>query len=256
MTTMKTAAFAAAAALLLVACQPSGQMSAAEMDAVKAVNGAWAEHYNAGDAAAVAGLYWDDASLMAPGAPAVTGGDAIRDYFVADVEGAKAAGLSMSMEHGPVSAAGATAWQEGRFKAIDASGATVDAGKYLSVLEKHDGQWKLSRDIWNSDGKPAAAPGAPDSVTTDPAHYKVEFENDRVRVLRIAYGPKEKSVMHSHPDSVAVYLSEVDSQFTLPDGSTMGSKRSAGQFDWAPAGDHLPENLGSKPFELILVELK
>jgi hypothetical protein len=26
----------------------------------------------------------------------------------------------------------------------------------------------------------------------------VEFENDQVRVLRITYGPHEKSVMHAH----------------------------------------------------------
>ena len=31
----------------------------------------------------------------------------------------------------------------------------------------------------------------------DHRHYKVEFENERVRVLRIKYGPGEKSVVHS-----------------------------------------------------------
>ena len=44
-------------------------------------------------------------------------------------------------------------------------------------------------------------PASEDSVKVDPKHYKVEFQNDRVRVLRIKYGPKEKSVMHSHPAS-------------------------------------------------------
>src|SRR5882762_9705579 len=44
-----------------------------------------------------------------------------------------------------------------------------------------------------------------DPVKLDPKHYKVDFENDRVRVLRISYGPREKSVMHSHPDSMAVF---------------------------------------------------
>src|SRR5262249_34987770 len=47
---------------------------------------------------------------------------------------------------------------------------------------------------------------AEDSVAVDPKHYKVEFQNDRVRVLRIKYGPGEKSVMHAHPATVAVFL--------------------------------------------------
>ncbi len=45
-----------------------------------------------------------------------------------------------------------------------------------------------------------------DPVKVDPHHYKVEFENDRVRVLPIKYGAGEKLVMHSHPESIAVFL--------------------------------------------------
>ena len=40
---------------------------------------------------------------------------------------------------------------------------------------------------------------AADPVEVNPRHYKVEFEKDRVRVLRISYWPGEKSVMHEHP---------------------------------------------------------
>ena len=32
---------------------------------------------------------------------------------------------------------------------------------------------------------------AQDAAKVDPKHYKVEFENDQVRVLRISYGPHE-----------------------------------------------------------------
>ena len=38
----------------------------------------------------------------------------------------------------------------------------------------------------------------PDSVKIYSAHYRVELENKKVRVLRIRYGPHEKSVMHQH----------------------------------------------------------
>ena len=53
---IKTAAFAAVTVLALVGCQQAGQPSEAEIDAIKAVNGAWADHYNSGDAGALAGV--------------------------------------------------------------------------------------------------------------------------------------------------------------------------------------------------------
>jgi quercetin dioxygenase-like cupin family protein len=103
---------------------------------------------------------------------------------------------------------------------------------------------------------PLAITLAQDSVKVDAKHYKVEFENEHVRVLRINYGPKEKSIMHEHPDSVAVFLTDGKTQFTMPDGKTQTMEMKAGQTMFTPAGKHLPENLNDKPFELILVELK
>jgi len=97
---------------------------------------------------------------------------------------------------------------------------------------------------------------AQDAVEADPKHYKVEMENSQVRVLRIHYGPHEKSVMHEHPASVAIFLTDGDTKFTTPDGKTTESHFKAGQIMWEDAGKHLPENMGDKPFELILVELK
>ena len=59
-----------------------------------------------------------------------------------------------------------------------------------------------------------------DPVTFDPDHYKVESENEHVRVLRVRYGPKAKSVMHSHPACVAIFLTDTRCRFTYPDGKT------------------------------------
>lgn len=97
---------------------------------------------------------------------------------------------------------------------------------------------------------------AQDPTKVDAKHYKVEFENDQVRVLRITYGPKEKSVMHEHPGAVAVYLKDGKARFTLPDGKTQDVAIKAGTSQWTPGGKHLPENVGDKPFELVLVEMK
>ena|SRR6266567_6276071 len=104
--------------------------------------------------------------------------------------------------------------------------------------------------------KSAKAPKFQDPVKADPTHYKVEFENKQVRVLRINYGPHEKSVMHGHPATVAVFLSEGRARFTFPDGKTEERSWTAGQSLFIPAENHLPENVADKPLELVLIELK
>jgi hypothetical protein len=55
---------------------------------------------------------------------------------------------------------------------------------------------------------------------------------------------------------VAVFLTDVQGQFTFPDEKTQAMTTEVGQTLWTPAGKHLPENTGAKPFSLILVELK
>src|SRR5450755_1161719 len=57
-------------------------------------------------------------------------------------------------------------------------------------------------------GAATAAKTTLDPVKLDPKHYKVVINNDKVRVLRAKYGPHEKSVMHEHPASVAVFMSD------------------------------------------------
>jgi hypothetical protein len=95
-----------------------------------------------------------------------------------------------------------------------------------------------------------------DSVKLDPKHYKVVIDNDQVRVLRAKYGPHEKSVMHEHPASVAVFMSDGHIKFTLPDGTSQDNNSKAHDATWADAGKHLPENAGDKPAEVIVIELK
>src|SRR6266487_1044283 len=59
-----------------------------------------------------------------------------------------------------------------------------------------------------------------DPVKVDAKHYTVEMENEKVRVLRIKYGPHEKSAMHGHPALVAIMINDCHARFTYPDGKT------------------------------------
>ena len=97
---------------------------------------------------------------------------------------------------------------------------------------------------------------AQDPTVVDSTHYTVEFENDQVRIVRIRYGPGEKSVMHEHLDGVVVILTDASGKFTNPDDTTEEFSNEAGEAFWAPATKHLPESTHSEPFEAILIELK
>ena len=102
----------------------------------------------------------------------------------------------------------------------------------------------------------ALAARAQDPVKVDPKHYSVVFENDAVRVLRIHYALGEKSVMHSHPDAVIVFLEDQKAKMTHPDGKSEEVSAKKGDAVFSPAGAHLPENIGSGSIDVILVELK
>ena len=97
---------------------------------------------------------------------------------------------------------------------------------------------------------------AQDAVKVDPAHYKVVFENASVRVLRIGYAPGGKSVMHQHPDSVAIFLAASKVRFTLPDGKSEDSDVANESAQYTPAGTHNPTNVGTGAVDALLVEFK
>lgn len=120
----------------------------------------WFDHYNRGDADGVANLYADDAVLMAPGAPAAVGKEAIRSFIATDIPRTKAAALALNGgDITGVGVSGDLGWLTGTFTVTDSAGTTVDSGKYLSLFRRINSEWKLIRDIWNSDAAPA--PSAP-----------------------------------------------------------------------------------------------
>ena len=97
---------------------------------------------------------------------------------------------------------------------------------------------------------------AQDAAKVDPKHYTVVSENDQVRILKVHYGPHEKSVMHSHPASVAVFLTDANGQFGYPDGKKEAFTVKAGDAQYSAPATHLPENTGDKGMDVIVVELK
>ena len=96
-----------------------------------------------------------------------------------------------------------------------------------------------------------------DPVKLDSKHYKVELENERVRVVRIRYGGHEKSVMHQHPAGIAVFVTDGSFKFTYPDGKTENIQAKSGDhLYFAEQWEHLPENLSDKNCDVVYIELK
>jgi quercetin dioxygenase-like cupin family protein len=96
----------------------------------------------------------------------------------------------------------------------------------------------------------------PVKVDENPSHYKVEVENDQVRVLHVHLGPKETSPMHYHPPTVVISQSEVRLRFTYTDGKTEERLTTAGSIRFRPAVTHTAENLSDRDFDAIEIELK
>jgi quercetin dioxygenase-like cupin family protein len=95
-----------------------------------------------------------------------------------------------------------------------------------------------------------------DPTKVEPKHYKLDFENDRVQVISVHYGPHEKSVMHEHPGGVVVILTEAHLRFTDQNGKVREIFSKPGEARWYPPFKHRVENLGDTPYDAVYVGLK
>ncbi len=94
-----------------------------------------------------------------------------------------------------------------------------------------------------------------DPAETNPDHYKVVFENERVRVLEYTDVPGTVTTPHAHPDSVMYTLSSFRRRLVQGDGQR-DVELQAGTVGWLPAQQHHGENIGDTPTHAIFVELK
>ena len=95
------------------------------------------------------------------------------------------------------------------------------------------------------------------AVDAAPEHYKVEFENEYVRVIRVTYNPGETSFMHSHKPSVGVTLTGGQGQFKLPVGSfETRPENFAGDILSDSGESHSVHSISKGYEELIFVEAK
>jgi beta-alanine degradation protein BauB len=94
-----------------------------------------------------------------------------------------------------------------------------------------------------------------DPVETNPDHYRVVFENERVRVLEYTDVPGVRTTPHRHPDSVMYTLSSFRRRLHAGD-QHRDVEMAAGFTGWLPAQEHAGENIGETETHVLFVELK
>jgi len=110
-------------------------------------------------------------------------------------------------------------------------------------------------------------PAIAEATVADPGNYRVEMENEFVRVVRVKYAAHASGRMHAHPapGALIVPLTDQDVRVTGPDGSTREVHAKAGQPRWAAAtpgkdlstySAHKEDNLADRPFEILRIEPK
>lgn len=103
---------------------------------------------------------------------------------------------------------------------------------------------------------PPARPKPAGPADTDPDKYKIVLENERVRVFRYHDEPGAKTKMHHHEAFVLTALAPFKRKLTFPDGTSKEREFQTGDVIYMDAQDHIGENTGKTPTEVMLVELK
>jgi quercetin dioxygenase-like cupin family protein len=102
----------------------------------------------------------------------------------------------------------------------------------------------------------ASVAAAQDPTKVEPKHYRLMFENDRVQVVSVHYGPHEKSEMHDHPGGVVVVVTGGHLKFTDQNGKVTDVFSKEGEARWFPPFKHKVENIGDEPYNAVYVGIK
>jgi len=100
-----------------------------------------------------------------------------------------------------------------------------------------------------------------DPLETDPKHYRLELENDRMRVLRLTLKADEVSPVHDDHDALFVCLAVGSDKachlrLTRPGGRSQDIHMQAGESRWIYGDTRSEKNVGPQPLEMLVIETK
>ena len=140
------------AVTFLVSCTTASppDTSAEDIQTINALRKQFTDAFNQGDAAAVAALYTEEAKRLPPNRPMVVGRESIQAFVQTTLDAGagdlQTTGIELSV-HGNM------AHDVGEYTLTiqpDEGEAISDSGKYVVILKRENGTWKLDVDIWNS----------------------------------------------------------------------------------------------------------
>ncbi len=97
-------------------------------------------------------LYTDDASLLAPNAPAISGNKALKKDFEDTFADGKVKGVKFKTSN-VYGDSKEYVTEEGSWEVFDTAGKLLDNGKYLKLWRRTNSGWKIFRDSFNSNRK-------------------------------------------------------------------------------------------------------
>ena len=97
---------------------------------------------------------------------------------------------------------------------------------------------------------------AQDPTKVEPKHYKKDFENERVQVVSVHYGPHEKSTLHEHPGGVVVVITGGHLRFTDEKGKVTEVFAKPGEARWFAPFKHTVENVGDTAYNAVYIGIK
>jgi hypothetical protein len=103
---------------------------------------------------------------------------------------------------------------------------------------------------------PPSEPHGLDAIRLEPHRFRVEFENDHVRIVRLRFAAREKGIMVHHPPRVLATITDVAVKLRFHDGRTDERGAPAGVAAWLDAETLQTENANDAPLEVVLIEPK
>ncbi len=95
-----------------------------------------------------------------------------------------------------------------------------------------------------------------DPLQLDPIHYRLDFENEHVRAIRLTLKADEAVPMHDDVDALVVCILECHLRFTTPAGHIQDVHMESGESRWLYGDRHSAKNLNTNSMEMLFIEVK
>ena len=144
---------------------------------IQGINQKFMNAYKAGDFKTISSLYAVDAKLLPPNSAPISGAETITKVW----EGIKSMGVN-EIEFKTISAEseGNIAIEEGEYKLFAPDHSIIDNGKYCVIWKMKNNEWKVYKDIWNTNNPPVPRATMNDTVMVITQKIKAE---DRQKML-------------------------------------------------------------------------